>query len=101
VTVSQANSDSTPFGDQPQQPQAPRYRKPRADLYTMLLLIAWLAILLGTLMLYLEMKEYNFEFKGAPAMHTAPTAVHTTMWSCSAGEHQVRSARSAHDWNRL
>lgn len=80
--MSQANSDPSPFGDQSQQ-QAPRYRKPRADLYTMLLLFAWIALLLGILVLYLEMKEYDFKFKGAPAMITAPTAVRASMWSCS------------------
>ncbi len=83
--MSQANSDPSPFEEQPQQ-QAPRYRKPRADLYTMLLLIAWIALLLGILVLYLEMKEYNFEFKGAPAMLTAPDAVPTGMWSCTGSD---------------
>ncbi len=78
--MSQANSDPSPFGDQPQQ-QAPRYRKPRADLYTMLLIVAWIAILLGILMLYLEMSEYNFEFRGAPAMRAAPPAVSDSTWS--------------------
>jgi len=85
--VSQANSDPSPFGDQSQQPVS-RYRKPRADLYTMLLLIAWLALLLGILVLYLEMKEYKFELKGAPAMMTAPAAVRAGMWACSDSEHE-------------
>ena len=83
--MSQANSDPSPFEEQPQQ-QAPRYRKPRADLYTMLLLIAWIALLLGILVLYLEMREYNFEFKGAPAMLTAPASVRTSMWSCTGSD---------------
>jgi hypothetical protein len=47
----------------------------------MLLLFAWIALLLGILVLYLEMKEYDFKFKGAPAMITAPTAVRAGTWS--------------------
>jgi len=41
------------------------YRKPRADLYTMLLIISLIAILLAILCLYLEMKPYDFQFKAA------------------------------------
>jgi len=46
------------------------FRKPRADLYTALLAIALVALLLGILCLYLEMKQYDFKFKGGPP---APT----------------------------
>ncbi len=42
------------------------YRKPRADLYTVLLILALVAILLAILCLYFEMKMYDFKFKGAP-----------------------------------
>ncbi len=77
--MSQANSDLSPLSD-PQQ-QAPRYRKPRADVYTMLLLVAWIAILLGILMLYLEMKVYDFEFRRVPAMLNSPAPVRATMLS--------------------
>lgn len=44
------------------------YRKPRADLYTILLAIALAAILLGILCLYLEMHAYDFQFKGGPTV---------------------------------
>lgn len=71
--MSQANSDLSPLGN-PQQ-QTPRYRKPRGDLYTMLLLIAWIFILLGILVLYLEMKVYDFEFERVPAMRSTPAPV--------------------------
>ena len=37
--------------------------KPKANVYTMMLLMSLIAILIGCLCLYLEMKEYNFEFK--------------------------------------
>ena len=42
------------------------HRKPRPDLYTVLLVIALLAILIGILFLYLEMRRYEFKFKGGP-----------------------------------
>jgi hypothetical protein len=94
--VSQANSNLSPFGDQPQQ-QAPRYRKPRADLYTVLLLIAWFAILLGILALYLEMKEYDFKFKESSALTTAPAAARSNMW-CRAGSSFQRGCRESLPW---
>lgn len=42
------------------------FPKPRADLYTILLVIAMLAILVAILFLYLHMQSYNFETKGGP-----------------------------------
>lgn len=96
--MSQANSDPSPFGDQSQQ-QAPRYRKPRADLYTMLLLVAWIALLLGILVLYLEMKEYDFKFKGAPAMLTAPATVRTSLWCCAGADFEHGRRDDVPDWN--
>ena len=52
------------------------YRKPRADVYTVLLILALIAILLGILLLYLEQKPYDFKFRGgamAPG-HSRPVA---------------------------
>jgi hypothetical protein len=67
VTVSQAKSTDKPGGT---------YRKPRADFYTLLLVIALLAILVSILFLYLHMQAYNFELKGPPmAMLTPKFAV--------------------------
>ena len=40
------------------------YRKPRADLYTVLLVLALIAIMLCVLCLYFEMQMYEFQFKG-------------------------------------
>jgi hypothetical protein len=77
VTVSQANFEQSPFGEQPQQ-EAPRYRKPRADLYTMLLLIAWIAILLGILCLYLEMKQYGPRWNKPPVTQLPRPAATST-----------------------
>lgn len=42
------------------------YRKPRADVYTFMLLTAMLAIVLSIVVLYLHMQEYKFELKGNP-----------------------------------
>ncbi len=47
---------------------APLYQKPRADLYTVLLTIALLALLVGILYLCLEMSQFGFNLKGAPAV---------------------------------
>ena len=37
--------------------------KPKANVYTVMLILSLIAILIGCLCLYLEMKEYNFEWK--------------------------------------
>ncbi len=45
---------------------AESYRKARPDLYTVLLVIALLAIIVAVIFLYLHMQVYNFELKGGP-----------------------------------
>jgi hypothetical protein len=69
VTVSPPKSSNNPGGE--------NFRKPRADLYTILLVIALLAILVAILFLYLHMQSYNFDIKGGPpvAMITANLGV--------------------------
>ena len=53
------------FNNEPGEPS----RKPRADVYTVLLVIALLAILLGILCLYLEQLDmYPFTHTGGPAV---------------------------------
>lgn len=49
--------------DSKNQPGGP-YRKPRADLYTVLLILSLIAILMGILCLYGEMSLYDFKFRG-------------------------------------
>jgi len=44
------------------------YRKPRPNVYTVMLLVSLLAILFGTLLLYLHMQRYDFRLNGAPAV---------------------------------
>lgn len=47
-------------------PRAP-YRKPRADIYTVLLSLALVAILVGLTFLALELDLYNWDSKSAPS----------------------------------
>jgi hypothetical protein len=49
---------------------AGQYRKPQADLYTVLLVVALIAVLIGILFLYLEMQTYDFKFQGGPTVGT-------------------------------
>jgi nitrogen fixation-related uncharacterized protein len=44
------------------------YRKPGADFYTVLLVVALLALLIGILFLCLDMSTYQFQYKGGPAV---------------------------------
>lgn len=46
-------------------------QKPKADIYTWLLLIALFAILLAITCLALELKRYDWDFKAAGARATA------------------------------
>jgi hypothetical protein len=55
-------------------------------MYTMLLLIAWIAILLGILCLYLEMKEYDFKFKDAPVAQLSQPIATSPLWAVGCGE---------------
>lgn len=61
------------------------YRKPRADLYTILLVIALLAILTAILFLYLHMQSYNFELKGSPPPPMASIATRLMTWISAFG----------------
>ncbi|MCE5303787.1 MAG: hypothetical protein LLF97_11870 [Planctomycetaceae bacterium] len=47
-------------------PAAPRRAPAKPDLYTVLLVIALVAVLIGIVFLYLEMASYDFEFQGGP-----------------------------------
>jgi len=59
------------------------YRKPRADIYTVLLALALAAVLIGLTFLALEMDMYFWEFKGGPtASIERPTTV--ALADCSA-----------------
>ena len=42
------------------------YRKPRADVFTVMLIIALLAILLATVVLWMVMSTYEYKIKGGP-----------------------------------
>ena len=51
--------------DSAKKPGGP-YRKPRADVYTVLLILALIALLLGIVCLYAEMEMYEWKLKGGP-----------------------------------
>jgi hypothetical protein len=55
-------------------PVAParQFRKPKADVYTMMLVASLIAIILAIVCLYAEMKDYDFDFKSAPRPASAP-----------------------------
>jgi hypothetical protein len=55
----------SPRTSDPSKPPAGAYRKPRADVYTMLLFVAFVALVLGTVVLYLETQEYGPQPFGA------------------------------------
>ena len=63
---------SSPSPNLPATPDQPAFRKPRADLYTVLLIVALLAIILGCLCLYFEIPPQEYPekppFKGVPAV---------------------------------
>ena len=70
---------STPKSTNPLETSAPirptvSHRKPKADMYTVLLVIALIAVLLGILFLYLHMGRYDFKLKGGLAMVVASEA---------------------------
>ena len=46
------------------------YRKPQADIYTVLLAFALVFILLGILCLYFENNIYEWKYEGAPTVST-------------------------------
>lgn len=60
---------SLPSGNAPAGP----HRKPRADLYTVMLLVAFLALIVATVMMYLETQDYGSPpYRGAPSAMAAP-----------------------------
>jgi hypothetical protein len=77
VTVSLQKSTETPEAPVAAGP----HRKPRPDLYTVLLVIALCAVLLAILFLYLEMGVYDFKVKGSP-----PVSMVSSQWSVVSGQ---------------
>jgi hypothetical protein len=66
MIVSPQNSNSTL--ETPAPVAARPHRKPQADLYTILLVLALLAVLVGILFIYLYMKAYEFKTDGGPSV---------------------------------
>ena len=54
-------------------PSGGPYSKPRADLYTVLLVVALLALIAGTVFLFVEVKDYGSPpYQGAPPVSMMP-----------------------------
>ena len=72
--MSRRTSATSPAG--PTSGDAPVYRKPRPDFYTLLLFVAWSALVVATIFLYLETTEYGSPpWQGAPQVSfSAPAA---------------------------
>jgi len=63
----QPTDEGQPLGSQPK-PQ--RFRKPRADLYTALLIVALVGLIIGCICLYMQLDTFNHQTSGGPV----PTA---------------------------
>ncbi len=57
----------SPLSPTSEKPGGP-YRKPRADVFTVLLVIALVALILGIVCLYAEMEAYQWKFDGGPTV---------------------------------
>ncbi len=70
--MSPPNSNSPLEPASPITPVSVARRKPRADIYTVMLVLSLIAVLLGILFLYLYNAEYEWKHSGAPpvAMNT-------------------------------
>jgi hypothetical protein len=67
-----------PNSDSSKKPGGP-YRKPRADVYTLLLIFALIAVITATVLLYIQMGEYDYDMKGGPTVwRDVPPAVAAT-----------------------
>ncbi len=70
--MSLPNSPASPKGA-PTNGGAPAYRPPRPDLYTLMLFVAWVALVVATVFLYLETRDYGSPpYQGAPQASATP-----------------------------
>ncbi len=77
MSLPSSTEDSAPAPAAPlasMEPVAParQFRKPKADVYTMMLVMSLIAIILAIVCLYFEMKDSDFDFKSAPRPACAP-----------------------------
>jgi hypothetical protein len=61
------------------------HRKPQFDIYSTMLIIAFVAMLIGTVFAYLEVSQYgNNKTKGAPRVSIiAPADLHSQLAHCT------------------
>ncbi len=78
-------------------PAAPQYRKPRADVYTVLLVLALLALIAGILCLWGENAEYEWKYKGGPTVSgSAEVDAFTLPYEAQSRPARVALVRSVH-----
>ena len=76
------------------------YRKPSADLYTVLLLVAFLALAIGTVFLYLDTAEYGPTPAGEPSVQTGFYQPATADLLGDRSTRALGVAGSDHAWGR-
>ena len=59
--------DPTAEADEPKPADEEQFEKPKAGVYTMLLIVSFFALLIGTWCLHKEMEAYDFDFKASRA----------------------------------
>ena len=59
--------DPTAEADEPKPADEEQFEKPKAGVYTMLLIVSFFALLTGIWCLHQEMKAYDFDFKASRA----------------------------------
>ncbi len=79
-------------------PSGGPYRKPRADIYTVLLVLALVALVVGIVMLWLEMDLYQWKFTGGPR---AAIEFSTPTRAIAMDMHLLNVAQpiEAHEWS--
>ena len=58
--------------DEPKPADDEQFEKPKAGVYTMLLIVSFFALLIGISCLHYEMKAYDFDFRAKKAKNEAP-----------------------------
>jgi hypothetical protein len=64
--------DPTLEADESKPADESQFEKPKAGVYTMLLIVSFFALLTGTWCLHKEMEAYDFDFEATRAKNEAP-----------------------------
>ncbi len=77
------------------------HRKPKADLYTILLVIALLAVLIAIMFLWLELAAYDYKTKGGPVAAVASTEYKSPVRGTKYGERGLKYGVCGIKWSSL